>query len=269
MLQEIFKTDVDGKVRFFSTIDAAVGECTADAGDTIYVMPGHTETIDGASALDIDVAGVSIVGLGQGITRPILSFTATAGTVDMAANNTRISNLILKADVSAVVVGVNVDAHGCKMDHCKFDYHETGDDFVTMIDVDAFDGFELTDCELEAEDTAGCDEAIRLDDAHDVKILRNHIYGDFSDGMIVGEGAAGHNLLVAHNTMYNSDDDAAAHTIDLNVAFTGIMSHNDIGTLHADNPEDTFDPGSMLCIENYICNAVDESGALVPITVST
>lgn len=268
MLTELFRVDPDGEVRFAATIDAAVGLCTANAGDIIYVMPGHTETIDAASALDVDVAGVQIIGIGQGTNRPVLDFTDTAGTVDMAAANTRLSNLILRANVSAVVVGVNIDAHGVKIDHCKFEYNASGDDFVTMIDVDAFDGFELSDCELEAEDTAGCDEAIRLDDCHDVKILRNIIYGDFTDGAIIGEGAAGHNLLIAHNYIYNSDT-TAGYVIDLNVAFTGLLAHNNCGTLFATAPETAFDPGSCLCIENYVCNAVDESGTIVPITLST
>lgn len=166
-----------------------------------------------------------------------------------------------------MTVGVNVDAHGCKIDHCKFEYNKTGDDFVTMIDVDGVDGFELSDCELEAEDSAGCDEAIRLDDCHDVKILRNIIYGDFTDGAIIGEGAAGHNLLIAHNYIYNSDT-TAGYVIDLNVAFTGIMAHNSCGTLYTTDPESTLDPGSMLCIENYVCNNIDESGTLVPTSVS-
>lgn len=251
-----------------ATIDAAVGLCTANKGDVIFVAPAHTETISSATSLVLDVAGVQIIGLGQGTSRPVLDFTDTAGSVEMDAANVRLSNVIFRANVSAVVVGVNVDAHGCKIDNSKFEYYETGDDFVTMIDVDAFDGFELTDCELEAEDTAGCDEAIRLDDAHDVKLLRNIIYGDFTDGAIIGEGAAGHNLLIAQNYVYNSDT-TAGYVLDLNVAFTGLLAYNTFGTLYTTAPETALDPGSLLSIENYVCNNVDESGAIVPVAIST
>ena len=38
MFNEIFTTDNDGRVRFAATIDAAIGLCTADAGDTILVL---------------------------------------------------------------------------------------------------------------------------------------------------------------------------------------------------------------------------------------
>ena len=49
---------------------------TAAVGDTIIVMPGHVETIATAGALALDVAGISIVGLGNKRNRPIIDFTA-------------------------------------------------------------------------------------------------------------------------------------------------------------------------------------------------
>jgi hypothetical protein len=50
----------------FLTIDYAVGQCTANNGDIIYVMPGHAEVVAAAAGLDLDVAGITIVGLGSG-----------------------------------------------------------------------------------------------------------------------------------------------------------------------------------------------------------
>lgn len=252
----------------FATIDYAVGQCTANRGDIIMVMPGHSEDIAAASSLDVDVAGVAIIGLGNGTDRPDLNFSATAGTVDMAADNTMLYNLTLTADVSAVVVGVNVDANGVTIENCEWTYNATGDDFVTMIDIDAFDGTTLSGCKFIAEDTAGCDEAIRIDDAHNTSIVGCHIYGDFTDGAIIGEDALSNNLLIKDNTIYNSDT-TAGFTLDCNVASTGILANNHLGTLFATAPETALDPGSLLCLENYVANAVDESGALVPTTVST
>lgn len=268
MIKEMFVPDPDGSVRFYSTIDAALGGCTANAGDVILVAPGHTETISSATSLVVDVAGVSIIGMGVGGNRPELNFSATAGSVEMDAANCRLSNVILKADVSAVVVGVNVDAADVQIDNCTFTYNATGDDFVTMIDIDAVDGARLLNNEFIAEDAAGCAEAVRLDACNNVVIAGNHIYGDFTDSAIVGEGALGRNLRIQGNTIYNSDT-TAGNTIDLNVAFTGIIAGNHIGTLFATAPETAFDPGSCLCLENYVANAVDESGTIVPTVLST
>jgi hypothetical protein len=269
MLKEMFVPDPDGKVRFFATVDAAIGQCTANAGDVILVAPGHVETISAATSVVVDVAGISIIGMGNGSNRPEFNYSATAGSLEIDAANVRLSNFILRADVSAVVVGVNVDADNFQMDNCHMTYNATGDDFVTMLDCDAVDGMKLIDNVFEAEEgAAGCDEAIRLDDTHNLVMTGNHITGDFTDGAVIGEGALGNNWLIANNFVRNVDT-TAGFVFDINVASTGILANNVCATLFATAPETALDPGSLLSVENYVCNAVDESGALVPTTVST
>jgi len=260
----------DGTYRSpFATIDYAVGRCTANRGDIIMVMPGHSEDISGASALDLDVAGVAVIGLGTGTDRPDLNFSATAGTVDAAAANVTLYNLTFTADVSAVVVGLNVDAADCTVDNCEFNFNETGDDFKTMIDADAVDGFHLTNSKLLGEDNvAGGLIGVRLDTDTQTEIVDNFIIGEFATGAIVGEGAAGAQLLVLGNCIYNADT-AGGEVIDLNVAHTGMLVKNSCGTLFTTAPETAFDPGSCLSLENYVCNNVDESGTIVPTGIST
>jgi hypothetical protein len=77
-----------------ATLDGAVGKCTASNGDFIILLPGHAETV--SSTIVIDVAGVSIYGIGNGSNRP--NFTqATSGSdnvVEISANNVHIENLM-------------------------------------------------------------------------------------------------------------------------------------------------------------------------------
>src|SRR3990167_1108699 len=54
----------------FSTLDYAIGRCTASRGDIIFVKPGYTQTITLATEIVMDVAGIAIVGLGRGSLRP-------------------------------------------------------------------------------------------------------------------------------------------------------------------------------------------------------
>ena len=251
-----------------ATLDNTLASVTANKGDVVLLMPNHAENIADATTFLVDKAGTSIIGLGQGRNRPTFTFTNTAGSVELDAADCRISNIIFLASVSAVVIGMNVDAHDITIDNCEWNCDATGDDFVTMLDIDAFDRITVANNKFIAEDTAGSDEAIRIDACDDVTIVGNVIYGDFTDGAIIGEGAAGKNLQLLDNTIYNSDT-TAGFVIDLNVAFTGIMANNRCGTLYATDPETTLDPGSMLCMENYVTNAVDESGAIVPVTLST
>ena len=64
----------DGSYRKpFGTIAGALTKCLANRGDIIYVMPGYTETVATAGALDLNVAGVKIIGLGDGVIAPNLN----------------------------------------------------------------------------------------------------------------------------------------------------------------------------------------------------
>ena len=92
----------------FATLDFAVGRCTANRGDVIYLKPGHTETIGAAAAVDLDVAGITVIGLGTGTLQARLDYTATAGTVEVNADNISIVNVNFHANVPAVVIGLSV-----------------------------------------------------------------------------------------------------------------------------------------------------------------
>lgn len=69
-----------------TTVDIAIGKCTADKGDVIVVMPGHTETVT-ATSVALDVAGVTIVGLAKGLLRPTFTYGAAAATITVSADD--------------------------------------------------------------------------------------------------------------------------------------------------------------------------------------
>lgn len=67
------------------TVAGALLACTANKGDKIMVMPNHAETIT-ATSLDLNVAGVSIINMGNGKTdQPTYTFDAAASTIDVSA----------------------------------------------------------------------------------------------------------------------------------------------------------------------------------------
>ena len=70
----------------FATVDAAISACTANKGDTVVVMPGHAETVT-ATSIALDVAGVTIVGYGNGLKRPAFTFGAAAATITVTGAN--------------------------------------------------------------------------------------------------------------------------------------------------------------------------------------
>ena len=81
--------DWDGKswAKPLATVDHAVGKCTANKGDRIFVHPFHTETMAAADAVDIDVAGVSVIGVVQGRAMPTFNATHADADIKIASNN--------------------------------------------------------------------------------------------------------------------------------------------------------------------------------------
>lgn len=102
MVLQVFGPDADGRVRYAATIDAAIDLCTANAGDMIYVLPGHTETVTNGS-IACDIAGVSIIGLGSGSLKPTLTYSATNSKINVTAANCKFKNLRLTAGIGDIV----------------------------------------------------------------------------------------------------------------------------------------------------------------------
>lgn len=91
-----------------ATIDYAVGLCTASKGDVIYVMPGHNEGL-GNAQIAVDVAGISIIGLGRGANRPRIDYDHASASIDVTASGCTLKNLVLLPSVTDVLIGIDVN----------------------------------------------------------------------------------------------------------------------------------------------------------------
>lgn len=88
-----------------ATIDAAIGKCTANKGDVIVCMPGHTEAVT-VSSIACDTAGVTFIGLGSGSAKPTLTFGATDSRINVTAADCTWQNFRWTAGVGDVVTAV-------------------------------------------------------------------------------------------------------------------------------------------------------------------
>jgi hypothetical protein len=68
----------------FATVTAAIAACDSAKNDIVVVMPGHAETVTATNMVHA-VAGVSVIGLGQGASRPTFTFGAAAATITVSA----------------------------------------------------------------------------------------------------------------------------------------------------------------------------------------
>jgi hypothetical protein len=88
----------------WATLDYAIGRCTAPSatyggGDIIMVKAGHTETL--TAGIAFDVAGVTVIGLGNGDARPAFTINAAVNGFSITADDVQIHNVRLVTGSSA------------------------------------------------------------------------------------------------------------------------------------------------------------------------
>lgn len=121
----------------FASIEYAYSRCTADRGDVIVVMPGHVEAVTAAAALEFDVAGVAVVGLGSGAKRAKISFTTiSTADVNLTAANQSFYNLEFQSNIADLASAIDSSGvAGITFDSCYFTQGSASLDFVDFIDV--------------------------------------------------------------------------------------------------------------------------------------
>ena len=103
-----------------ASIDTAVGLCTANKGDVILVMPGHTETVTAAAGLAFDVAGIRVVSLGHGDTRATINLTtATTADIDYDAADIILENILFTGGLDAIAAFNDVNSDDITFVDCE------------------------------------------------------------------------------------------------------------------------------------------------------
>ena len=117
-----------------ATLDGAIGKCTANNGDVILVAPGHSETLSAAAAITCDVAGVTIIGMGTGNSRPTFTLdTATTVDIDITAADVQIHNCIFSMNYADIAEVFDLSAAGFVVNKCRFVDTATSMNFVDLI----------------------------------------------------------------------------------------------------------------------------------------
>src|SRR3990167_10502211 len=231
----------------YSTIDYAIGRCSANRNDIIFVRPNHTLSIANATTLVPDVAGVQIIGLGQGENRPTITFaTAAAANIPVSGANTRISNMIFKCNIASQTAMITTTGKGVLIDNCSFrEGTATGLNFITIgaADNDS-DYVEVAKCDFYMPTAGNGDHAIEiLFDMIGVVIEDCDIDGDFDEGgiLIPAAGDAQVNLQILRCNVKNRLTNVGAIDID-GTASSGIIQDC---LLRTDTQATALDSGSL------------------------
>lgn len=251
-----------------ATIDYAVGLCTADRGDIIYVAPGHTETISAAAGLAIDVAGVSVIGIGRGSKQPKLDFTTSAAaTCTISGANCTLENFQIEASFADIVSCVVVSADDVAIRNCRFLEPTTDENMLIGVltgAANSADGLIVEGCEfrgLDAANTIG----VSFPNAQSRVIVRNNLFaGVFETGAIKAVGVLSQ-CLVVNNWINNTSADAD-ECISIADTSTGVVAYNTVGNNLAGNATTNINCGTtMTMAQNFSTDKGDVQGVLDPI----
>jgi len=259
--------DGKDKDRALATLDVAVGKCTANQGDHIIVMPNHAETLASAGALDLDVAGITVIGMGRGEQRPTVTLaTLTAADIDIDAADITIKNILFTSTIDSLTALFDINSTDFTLEDVEF--REDGSaQCLIFADVDggtanACDRATFRRVTINMQ-TAGANSGIKLTEVQDQVLIDDcHIYGDFSDaGIHNPSGKVCTNLTLKDNFVRNLQ--TGDHAVELVSACTGQAVGN---RLVGDTLGTIFDPGSLFCVDNEETDAIDQASVHSPRT---
>jgi len=267
----------DGVPAVYTTIDAAINACTAGEGDIIKVCAGHTETISDATSINLDVAGITIIGLGAGNKRPTITLdTATTTTIPVSAADIKIENIIFTANYADIVsVFTLTTANNFILENCYIKATATNMNFKYVVDTNTTtsdaDGLTIKNCKWIEPDTATL-SMIKMDgDNYDVKIKDNFVHIGVNNNkpalMVIADGKSVFNAQITGNRVFrlNTDTSTGAILVHTNQSDnSGIIANN--FAQHADTASELLVTASsgFGFFENYASGVAGASGYLLP-----
>ena len=189
-----------------ATIAQAVALCTASKGDVIYVAPDHAETIATAGGIDLNVAGITVIGLGRGTNRPTIGVgTATTATFKVSAANVTVRNMRFRAVTAQNLVKmIDVAESGATFEDCWFQGASTAtflvNSFINLTTTK--DDFIFRRCQFfQGTDPAATDGGadtgcFYIVDSENILIEGCEFYGNFETAIVHNRTTACKNLWV-------------------------------------------------------------------------
>jgi hypothetical protein len=223
----------------FATLDHAVGACTADHGDAIFVAAKHAETLVGAGGVAADVAGITIIGMGTGRQRPIFtSGTDTAASFDITAARITVANLVFVNGIDAQTAMINVSGADVSISGCEV---QTGDASTqTLIGILTTAGavrLRVEQCHFHGLVTAGTTSQIALVGGDAIVIKNNILVGACAaTGNISAGTTASLNGVIDGNIIQNQTADANNKAIVLGAGDTFSITNNRMAVIDSTAP---------------------------------
>lgn len=210
----------------FDTIDYAVGRCTASKGDIIMVKPGHVETVTAAAGLALDVAGITLIGLGNKRNRPQINFTTAVGaSMKISAANIHVEGFRFTGGIDALTNPIHVDAADFTMLNWTWT-DVTGQATDVVLTTANAERMELAWFEYDGATAAGTNAGIAIVGGDGIQIHDFIMDGNFAVGGIDIRTTATTDLLVRDVQRFRTRNAADIFLVDTITGSTGQIGPN-------------------------------------------
>ena len=188
-----------------TTIELAIGACTANAGDFIVCAPYHVETAS-TGTFDLAKDGITLIGLGKGDAQTTITYDTTTDTVIMGASGDgcTIRNIKFYTALDNVASAIVVE-DGCTdyvIEDCVFEATSTNEflDTIYIHGTAANEGIIRRNRFLGdiASNTAP-QSSIGFEDAHWLQIYDNEFSGDMGVAHIENKTTASNFITIRDN----------------------------------------------------------------------
>lgn len=276
-LQRLFGPDTFGRVRYFATLAAAVAAGIANR-DTVYIVPGHTETISSATALTLSIAGQTFIGLGKGSQRPTFTFdTATTATINVTAANIGFENCIFVANFAGIAAAFTLTnaPEFSISNNCEFRDTSAILNFVNLVDTDATtghaDGLTIKDSQRWGLGADSNTTIVKMDGTNDRVTLSNNFFthAATTDGglMIIATGKIVTNFRGQSNKCLFTGATGSTGGILITTngtTNTGLLDDNRVFALDATTEILVTASSGLKFGVNYYSGTADKSGYVLP-----
>ena len=265
----------DGTEMIQTSLPNAITACTAARGDVIYVAPGYALTVT-SSNLTLSKSGVTIIGLGNGLARPTLTFGAAAATVNVTAANVTITGFHHIANFLNVAAAYTLAAaKDFRIENNTFEDTSSSLNFVSMLvtgstDNDA-DGLNVIANRFRGLATSPNAFISILAAEKRVRILDNRVYmaatndvGHFltlSSKIMTGIEISRNRLVVVGAT----NATVGIFLTGSGTTSTGIVENNYVSSLDTTSELISTAGTGLVFFENYYTGTADASGKLWPV----
>jgi hypothetical protein len=245
-----------------ATLAGAQSAATASSGDIIVVLPGHAETV--TAAITLSKAGVSYIGLGNGLVRPSITGNGTIDAVDVTGANVTIENFQFPAPgTDDQTADINVSGAGVTIRNTYHIGSTTSKNKTDIITVASGANDLTVEGVLAYNTVVDCVSWLSLEAAVARPVIRNNVVmGTFSTANLMDEATA--TLAFIHGNIFKNTKTSGNVVTFTTGNTTGVFSYNMLSGRNTTIASNLVEGTGMDFFENKVVEEAALSGLLEP-----